>query len=231
MRLIKRIFILGGLLFLAGIAGAGYLFFLRPQTLPVYYSEQRRSQQADFMASLISLGERTYISDTSEFSLEMTVNGVGKNRRVGRTSDGLDVYTVPEQDPQNYLMATTEMFPAVIFRNIQLPPMRPGSTHFDQLQLLYNFGGGPQRVTARDAALVVEVVGTLTRRAGILARREGARGAGVSLSADSLPGLAYHVYVYATADGSVFLSEHLSPDEWIPAGALFTQWFAEAVGS
>jgi hypothetical protein len=45
------------------------------------------------------------------------------------------------------------------------------------------------------------------------------------LISERLPGIAYIVYVCMDGGGRVFLAEKLAPDDWIPAGPAFTDWF------
>ncbi len=220
MRAGKLIVICGFVLFLAAILSAGYILFLRPLTLPVYRLEQKMSDHVDFMATTLTLGEKVYISDYSEVPLEIMANWIGKQRMIGRTQDGMEIYAIPRQDPRNYIMLTTEMFPMMVFRAANITPVELASFPADEIQVQTT---GKK---TREPAIIKEVVAALIRREGMIQGGQPVQSANIHLVSDRLPGLGYAVYGYVDQDGKVYLAERLAPDDWIPAGPEFTKWFS-----
>lgn len=230
MRALWTILLCGFALFMAAVLGAGYVLFLRPRTLPVYHFEQKMSNHGEFMATTLSLGDTMYISDITEFPLEMKAAWVGKNRMIGRTQNGMDIYAIPDQDTRNYIMLTTEMFPLEIFRNANLAPIQLSSFDVDEIQIIAPQNIPSSRNKTREPVIIQEVVDTLVRRDGMIKGGQAVRGANLHLNSDHLPGLGYAVSVIVDEQGAVFLMERSASEDWIPAGPEFTSWFLSAGG-
>lgn len=227
MRAFKIIVICGMVLFLAAALSAGYILFLRPSTLPVYHMEQKAPDGSSFPATTLTLGDQVYISDKTEVPLEILATWVGAHRMIGRTEDGMDVYAIPQQDPRNYIMLTTLMFPRMIFRNTHLPPIQLSSFPFDELQWVHPQSAMTSMSKTRESAIIKEVTTSLVRREGSTKVGEAIPSTKIYLTSGQLPGLAYTISAYATIDGKVFLVEGFNPEEWIPAGPNFTNWFQQ----
>jgi hypothetical protein len=227
MRALKIILISSLLVFIAGGLVGGYIIFLRPLTLPVYQLGQSPENGINSGAMTLAIGNQFYISGASEFALEMTNPPGNKSAMIGRTQDGMEVYPVPGQDPDSYLMLTTLMFPDTIFRNANIPPIQLASFPVDEVQLLENqMPNAPVYSTSEDA-IRSEVVGRLLQRQGITKNAAPLRTVFLRLVSRQLPGLGYLVYAAETSGGSVFLADKLAPDDWIPAGEAFTNWYQQ----
>ena len=230
MRTLRILLLSAGLLFLGVVFYVGYVIFFRPMTLPIYRFAQQPSQYSSaFTASTLSFGGDFYLHDITEESLEITANSTGWMSQVGRTEDGLEVHRIPQQDPQKYLMLTTEMFPNLIFRNIHEPAIQPNTLPFTALQFKFNLGNGPQVVSSEDPDLIREVTNIFASHQEAVKLSAPSSSGILLLTSNQLPGLAYVLYASANPEGQVFLAEKRNPEEWISCGPSFRIWFNQAV--
>jgi hypothetical protein len=201
-----------------------YMIFIRPLTLPVYQLAQQTTEQGVFTSTTLRIGDRLYIHGAAESSLELADTWVWKNAMIGRTNDGMEVYSIPYQDPCDYIMLTTEMYPNEVFRNANLPPIQLDTLKVDEIRLLGELQGKPNHATT-DPAILTELIGCLVRHENNVTGSKPANLVQVRLISQQYPGLAYLLYAMITQDERVFLALQLAPDDWIPAGPAFTNWF------
>lgn len=215
-----------GLVLLGVVVSAGYVF-LRPLTLPVYQINLRASQNSDFKVTVLSLGEKVYVNDLPEFSLDLLGAEPGWDHQIGRTNDNRKIYAIPQQDSREYIVVLDDLFGNLVFRGASVVPAVPYEFYVGELRLSeYSDVDSPPR-SLRDSSVSAEVIACLVHREGITEGTKITRSANLHLISDDLPGLGYFVKVYVGTDGRVFLAERLTPDDWIPAGPGFTSWFQQ----
>lgn len=226
MRTIKWI-IAGGIVLTLSVAlTAGYLFFLRPFTVPVYRFEPGSAAPGEVAAATLFRGDLEYVDDRSSLSLSVVENWFSPLALMGRTEEGMRIYAIRGQDSRDYIVMTGEMMPAVVFRNADLPPVDLRTLAIDRAYLLQKPVFQPPRFETADPAIINEVRDTLTLpRDLVLLRLTPHKAAFLRLSSDRLAGLHYTVYAYADEAGMVYLAEFTAPEDWIPAGPAFSAWF------
>jgi hypothetical protein len=223
--MLKKVFLGGLVLCLAAVLAFVYLVLIRPNTLPVYQMGSYPSVQKDFTANTLTRRDTVYASDAAELPLEMTEFGFKWTTMIGKTDQGLEIYAIPHQDSHNYVMMTTEMFPNVIYRNTQVPPVQLENFKADELLLIEVIKGYPAQKKNSDQIVIREVIDALTQSNHVTRGFTLNKSGNVELLSKQLPGLAYAFYVSTDTAGNVFLATRLAPDDWIPAGPAFSAWF------
>jgi len=224
---LKVLFIGVGLLLIAIVSAAAYLF-IRPFFLPIYdEGSQHRSEQANFMVSVLTLGDQVYESDISEFSLETSSSGFLK--MIGKTDHGNRVYAIPGADPQDYISLSGFMFPEIIFRNTRLPARGGASLQLDEIRILDNKGSGAVVARTADPVILAEVIDRLTPGVdSVHLDPLPFQSYKVLLRSNQLPGLDYVVSLLTNGEGAVYLTTRFAPDDLIPAGQKLTEWAAQS---
>jgi hypothetical protein len=217
---VKKSALTAALIFSAAVlcVFAGIYLFIRYLTVPVYNFSQQPSSYPNFMMSILEEGSRSYVSDFSEFALE--AEGSFRWNRIGKTSDGMDIYSVSSQSGQDYIYMTGFMMPHTVFRVAQLPPFDPVSVGIDQITFL----NGQVTPVTQDPQIIAEVLASLQQPGQLQPSSSLVTDGYIKLSSSQLKGLIYRVYVTIDPSGKVYFSQLYSPETLIPAGPLFTQW-------
>jgi hypothetical protein len=208
------------------IAAAGF-FYIQVQNLPLY--EDGEQVPVDGIAvNSLKQGDSIYISGPFEFSLEV-IEGqfdIPLARRIGKTSQGLDIYKPVGHDGSRYVFTRGEMNADSVYRNSSTPQVSLSDLDVNAMEYINDYGGSPTSKRTNDKDLIRDLVTTLTSGAGLPANPSKPHNIyHVRLFSDQLPGLAYFAYVIVDDRGDIYLTHRAMEDQlWIPVDDRLSQW-------
>jgi hypothetical protein len=220
-----------GIVIVLAVAGLAFTarLYLREQNLPVYEMGERPAER-NIGVNTLTRGPVTYISGPDEFPLQPVWPPALRAGRIGKTEDGaLYLYRPYGQTGDDYVYATGDMMPAIVYRNERIPAAALATLPVSEIRLFQNISGSPVKKTTRDAQVIQAAVAALTDTAAKPASFpaddvSGALGY-VLLLSDRLPGLADYADVHADSAGRVYLRlRGPSEDAWMPVGDAFAIW-------
>ncbi len=127
------------------------------------------------------------------------------------------------------LILTGFMFPDVVYRRADVPVFDPLSAPISEIRLAANQGLTAQRTTSQDPVLIAEVLACLRDPGSLAVAVEPHEIYHIDLLSPQAPGVSYMLYVAAASDGQVYLAERATPEAWLAAGGILSQWVRGAL--
>lgn len=220
MRRIKWILIGGFLILILSLT----IMYFNKEKFPVYEEINNvKSDIPNFTKHYLIKGNQKYVTDATEFPLEITGRFYGK--QIGITTNGNKVFAVNGQDLRDYIVLTGFMVPASFYRNVSIPPLDFFSIRVSEIQLRDNKGLSTFKKKTTDRKVISEVIESL-RKPTYMSIKGEAELFHISLISPKLNGLGYMVYVVIDKDKNVYLKDFIK-EEPMKAGPLFTKWVNE----
>lgn len=182
-----------------------------------------KSETYNFVKQYLIKGNIKYVTDSTEFPLEITGGSYGK--QIGRTASRNKVLKIKGQDPRDYVILTGFMTPTLIYRNVSIPPVDFYSTQIGEIQLRDNKGSLTILKKTTDRKIISEAQECL-RKPTYLPIKGEAELIHISLISPMLNGLSYMIYVAIDQDKNVYLEDFIKQKP-MKTGPLFTQWVNE----
>ena len=203
------------------------VIFLRPSLLnpklPVYTYTKTPSTHAGYDHFELTLGDKTYVSDSEEYALFSPGSG---DHAIGQTADGMLLYEVYGQT--NYVVLYSFMDPVAVFRNSKQPVLDLSTitvTHLKLASAGVAPGTAPEKDTD-DPQLIQAVMSSL--RKGTPVTVPSAVGDMkkycLYLSGGNLYGMQYCAGTYVDQAGQVYLARDALTKDWLQADPLFSAW-------
>ena len=179
------------------------------------------SEKPGYVKHYLVIGNRKYVTDYHESSLEIINNFRGK--QVGVTNNRQNVYSIKGQSPEDYLLVTGFMMVETIYRNEQTPIIDFMNTNITEIRT--NIGGTQSTEEKRtyDQTLISEVIQVLESKECI-AVDDTEISQRLLLLSEHLDGIGYGMYILVDKDKNVYFEEFTQEGK-INAGQLFTDWF------
>lgn len=194
---------------------------------PKYSMDQVDSEHEGYRRSTLTSGNIVYVNDYEEYAL--ATFGPQPTQMIGRlpVSEYADsgVYAIPSQDPSAYVLEYDPMY-QVVYRNINHPPFDWRTAEFQSMRLL--LPSSPIETT--DPLLIEDVTNALKGEITFELMMQpygdyvGFQNYSLCLFSDEIPGLMYIIGVHVDTNGQVYLAENAVANQWVDAGALFSEW-------
>lgn len=210
---------------LVGLLACGIANPIRVLSLPVYRMEQVDSQHAGFRRTTLTHESTIYVNDYEESAL--VAFGEQPSEMIGRlpaTLGNSGLYAIPGQDVSAYVLEYDPMYQAV-YRRFDHPPFDWRLAEFRMMRLYLT----ENAVETEDARVIGEVLAAFDGTPMVVPMQSDGNYVGydnywLQSFSDELPGLAYNFGVHVAPDGTVYLAENISSNEWFNAMPLFSGW-------
>jgi hypothetical protein len=209
------------------------LFYGHERDLPVYTLGERPPERGIGVNTLTlptaSGALVVYVSGPDEFVLQPVWPRLARLSRIGQTTDGgLQIYRPAGRKGDDYVFASGDMMPDMVFRKESLSPATLAQLPISELELTLDRGAGLKSRTTRDGNIIGAAVAVLTdneaQRRQFQPDETTGHSGRVILRSDRLPGLYWLEYLYMDQSGQVYLADRIADKTWLPVGEPLASW-------
>ncbi len=215
-----------GFLLLCLAVNAGETVINQQQSmLPVYTLDKHPSKNSCVDVYTLSSDQAVYVRDVSEFPLE-PLNGTPFHRKIGRTSEDLEIFSIPEND--NYVIVRSIYgFQPEVYRKKSAPPIHLATlASLDVNEIVFSDFNKMDRKklwSSKDAALIQDILQALDQPWKKLPQPWETHTYRVDLLSDQIKGLSYYLMVDDHENGQIYFYTYEHPGRVVTVGDLFSR--------